>query len=335
MKGRHLITGAQGLVGRHLAAHILAADPAATVLGIGRSPRADGLFTHTVTAGGRQRRAPVPQAIQSWLATGRYGYESLHLSDAESLRGVVAAFRPDCVYHLASALHSAPDRELAATNIGGTASLLRAIEGTGARLILGSSAGVYGHPQRVPLDETHPCAPVNGYGATKLAAERLALDHGGDVVIARIFNVVGPGQSEDHVCGRFAAQLAGARPGEPITLAVGPLAPTRDFIDVRDVAAALALAADRAEPRSALNVASGVEVSVRDVLSAIVRAANVEVRIVEQGDVAAGVSRSVADVTRLQRLGFVAVYPIDQSLRDLFHWYQQLDAPPPADQRGV
>jgi nucleoside-diphosphate-sugar epimerase len=335
MNRRHLITGAQGLVGRHLAAHILAADPAATVLGIGRSPRADGFFTHTVTAGGRSRRAPVPHAIQRWLATGRYRYQSLSLSDPDSLRGAVAGFRPDCVYHLASALHSASGPELAATNIQGTASLVGALESAGARLVLGSSASVYGHPQRLPLDETHPCAPVNAYGATKLAAERVALAHGGETVIVRIFNVVGPGQSEEHVCGRLAAQLAHGRRGEPITLAVGPLGPTRDFIDVRDVAAALLVAAERAEPGSAINVASGLEISVRDVLSAMVRAANVEVRILEQGEVPAGVSRSVADVTRLQQLGFVPAYGIEQSLRDLIEWYRQLDALPPGDQRGV
>ena len=335
MSRRHLITGAQGLIGRHLAAHILAGDPAAAVLGIGRSPGCDGFFTHGITAGEGARRAPVPHSVQRWLASGRYRYQAVSLADAASLRRAVAEFRPDCAFHLASALHRAPDAELVATNVEGTASLLRALEGSRARLVVGSSAGVYGHPQWLPLDEAHPCAPANRYGATKLAAERVALGYAGEVVIARIFNVVGPGQTEDHVCGRFAAQLAGARPGDSITLVVGPLGPTRDFIDVRDVAAALLVAADRGEPGSAINVASGLEVSIREVLSAMVRAANVEVSLVEQGEVAAGVSRSVADVTRLRQLGFQPAYGMEQSLRDLMEWYRQLDAPPAGDHRGV
>ena len=323
MRRRHLITGAQGLVGRHLAAQILAADPAAVVLGIGRSPRNDAFFTHTVTAGGAARRAPVPRPLRRWFASERYLYRAVALDDAESLRDVVAEFQPDRVFHLASALHSSVEPELTATNVGGTASLLRALEGSRARIVVGSSAGVYGNPQRLPIDEGHPCAPVNGYGSTKLAAERLALRHGGEVVVARIFNVVGPGQSEDHVCGRLAARLAGARTA--ITLEVGPLRPTRDFIDVRDVGAALLLAADRAAPGTTVNVASGVEISVGEVLSTLVRLANVEVRVVERDDVAPGVPRSVADVTRLRQLGFQPLHGIERSLRDLVEWYRDLD----------
>jgi GDP-4-dehydro-6-deoxy-D-mannose reductase len=280
-------------------------------------------------------RAPVPRVLLPWLGTGRYQYESVPLGDRDSLRRVVANFRPDCVFHLASALHSAPEPELVATNVEGTASLLAALEGSGARIVVGSSGSVYGHPQRLPIDEGHPCAPVNHYGATKLAAEQLALRNGRDIVIVRIFNVVGPGQSEDHVCGRLAARLATARAGATIALDVGPLTPTRDFIDVRDVAAALRLAADRAAPGSVVNVASGLEVSIGDVVSTLLRIANVEVRIIERSDVAAGVARSVAEVTRLRQLGFEPAYGMEQSLRDLIEWYRQLNAPPPRDYRGV
>jgi nucleoside-diphosphate-sugar epimerase len=118
-------------------------------------------------------------------------------------------------------------------------------------------------------------------------------------------------------------------------VAVGPLAPTRDFVDVRDVAAALRLAADRAAPGSILNVASGVETSVGEVLSALVRAANVEIAIVERGGVAAGVDRNVADISRLRQLGFQPAHRVEQSLGDLLDWYRRADAPRPGAQRGV
>jgi nucleoside-diphosphate-sugar epimerase len=104
MNQRHLITGAQGLVGRHLAAQILAGDPAAAVLGIGRSPRSDAFFTHGITAGARAQRAPVPHAIRRWLGSERYRYESVALADTTSLRRAVAAFRPDRVLQLSLAV---------------------------------------------------------------------------------------------------------------------------------------------------------------------------------------------------------------------------------------
>jgi nucleoside-diphosphate-sugar epimerase len=295
MTRRHFVTGAQGFVGRNLVARILADDPDALVLGIGRSP------------------ASAP-------ALARYRYRALPLLETASLREAIAEFRPDCVFHLASALHSAARHELVGTNVEGTASLVRALAGSDARMVFASSAAVYGDPISLPMDESHACAPVNEYGATKLVAEQLAL-HAPDVVIARIFNVVGPGQSADHVCGRIAAQLAAAQPLGRVSLVVGPLAPTRDFVDVRDVAAALIVLANRAPPGAVVNVASGVEVAIREVVSALVRAAGVEAHVVEGPGVAAGVLRSVADVTRLRQLGFRGAYSLDHSLRTVFESY--------------
>jgi nucleoside-diphosphate-sugar epimerase len=90
--------------------------------------------------------------------------------------------------------------------------------------------------------------------------------------------------------------------------------------------------ADRAPSGSAINVASGVEVSVGDVLAALVRLANVEVTVSQRGDAAPGVSRCVADVTLLRDLGFHRLHGMDQSLRDLLEWYRQLEPP---HHRGV
>jgi nucleoside-diphosphate-sugar epimerase len=287
MTRRYFITGARGFVGSSLTAQLLAADPEAVVLGIGRSPGA-----------GR----------------GRFSYRALPIGHTDALRRTIAEFSPDCVFHLASALHTAPERELIETNIGGTASLLQALSECRARLVVASSAGVYGHSRRLPIEEAQPCAPVNAYGATKLAAEQLVREQRPDAITARIFNVTGPGQRADHVCGRFAAQLV----EQCLTLEAGPLSPTRDFLDVRDVAAALIVLSQRASSGNVVNVASGNETSIGEVLSQLVQAANREVTIVEQTDLSPGVSRSVADVTRLRALGFKPAYSLEQSLADLF-----------------
>jgi nucleoside-diphosphate-sugar epimerase len=329
MTRRHLITGAQGLIGRHLAAHILAVDPTALVLGIGRSPRADAFFTHAITARGAVCRARVPHTLLQYLCSERYRYESLPLQDIGSVRGIVAQFRPDYVFHLASALHSAPASQLAATNVDGTASLLQALEGIDTRIVLGSSAAVYGRPQRLPIDETHPCVPVNEYGVSKLAAERIALREMDDVVVARIFNVVGPGQSEDHVCGRLAAQLAWARHGKRERFTTGPLAPTRDFIDVRDVARAcvLAITNDAADGRT-LNVGTGIPTSIRDVARMIADGLGKSIEPEVANKYRAGDIRHCYADTRLaeELLGFRAEIPFELGMEDLLAWLEGREA---------
>ncbi|HEX4381624.1 MAG TPA: NAD-dependent epimerase/dehydratase family protein, partial [Myxococcales bacterium] len=253
---RALITGAQGLVGRYLTARILATFSDAHVLGLGRSSSLPGFFTHSITVHGKHQRAPVPPEL---AISGHYRYQQLSLLMTDRLREVIERFEPDVVFHLASALHTATEHELFEANIGATASLMNALAKTKALIVLGSSASVYGHSAAMPLSESQPCNPIDLYGITKLAAEQIvrvkAAQSGLRFVAARIFNVVGPGQSESHVCARFAAQLAAGA----ATLTVGPLSTTRDFIDTRDVAAALRLLASRGESGGVYNVASGEE----------------------------------------------------------------------------
>jgi len=312
---RYLIAGAQGFLGRYLAARILEEERDAEIVGIGRSAAADRFFTHAIGA----RRAPpkLPATLD-----GRYRYRQLPLSDSARLRQLIREFRPHRVFHLASALHTAPERDLIETNIEGTASLMSALEGSDALLIVGSSASVYGEPVAVPIAESAACNPIDLYGATKLAAEHIArikaMQMGLGWITARIFNVVGPGQSEAHVCGRLAAQLASRRPA----LEVGSLETTRDFIDVRDVAAALLFVANCGERGGTYNIASGHETPIHVILSELIRISGLTAAIQPRNDLPRGVRRHVADVSRLRRLGFVPAHSLGESLRDLFRYEQ-------------
>src|SRR5205085_3746093 len=234
MKRRYLITGAQGLIGRYLAARILGAQRDAEVLGVGRSHRIDGFFTHAIRAGDEPRPAPMPAGLHACL-DGRYRYRQLSLLETGALRDLIRDFRPDCIFHLASALHTASERDLFEINVEGTASLMNALcDSPETLLIAGSSASVYGEACALPIQESHPCRPADTYGVTKLTAEHLvrvkAERAGLPFVLARIFSVVGPGQTETHVCGRFAAQVAALAGIPHPALEVGPLDPTRDFI---------------------------------------------------------------------------------------------------------
>jgi nucleoside-diphosphate-sugar epimerase len=332
VRRRYLITGAQGFVGRYLTARILEVEKDAEVVGIGRSSCIDGFFTHPISTRRGRRPAPLPAETLARF-TGRYHYERISLLDTPRLRAVIRDYRPHSIFHLASALHTASDRDLIETNVAGTSSLMDAVskaQGGAARVILGSSGSTYGEPASLPIREGDPCNPADMYGVTKLSAEHItrirAERSGFAFVIARIFNIVGPGQSEEHVCARFAAQLASSATSRRPKVEVGALETTRDFIDVRDVAAALLLIAQREECGGTYNLASGRETPIQFVLSELIRVSGGigQVEIAEKNRRSAGVRRHFGDVSRLQRLSFAPKYSISESLHDLFRYYQQL-----------
>lgn len=295
----YLVTGAQGYVGRYLTRALLDGPDDAMVIGVGRSAQDREL----------------PQ---------RYGYERADLLDLARLREVLRRHRPRSIFHLAAGARSAKREEIVRINVMGTVSLLEAIvsiDGYRPRVVVGSSGGVYGalDDDQLPASESAPCIPVDVYGASKLAAEHMARiigdRHGVCVIAARIFNVCGPGLDEHHVCGRFAAQL---RPGSG-EIRVGNLGATRDFIDVRDVAAALVVIGERGACGEAYNVSTGDEMPIAGILDRMIRISGFTGAVAQDDEPRPlpDVTRHYGDVTRLRELGFVPRHQIDESLRDL------------------
>lgn len=219
---------------------------------------------------------------------------SIDLRDREALNVHVAAARPDVVLHLA-AQSAVPDslRDPETTlqvNLIGTLHLLQALDGAGfrGRLLYVGTGDVYGRvPEAdLPVTETRLPQPRNPYAVSKLAAEALCwqwhASRGLDVVLARPFNHIGPGQSERFAVSDFARQLALIRAGRaPPLLEVGDIDVTRDFTDVHDVVHAYLALLERGAAGEVYNVCSGVERTLRSVLDALVAMAGVDVRIAE------------------------------------------------------
>jgi GDP-4-dehydro-6-deoxy-D-mannose reductase len=144
------------------------------------------------------------------------------------------------------------------------------------------------------------------------------------LVCARLFNVVGPGQDERHSCGRFAACAAAMRHGVlPPRLETGQLVSTRDFVDVRDVASALALLAAESAAPGTYNVASGRERSIRQVLELVLANAGLEdkVEVRENAARSTGVRRHVASIAKLCATGWAPRHDLGQSVADLLDYY--------------
>jgi UDP-arabinose 4-epimerase len=174
-------------------------------------------------------------------------------------------------------------------NVGGTVSLLEGATRAGVRaFVLSSSAATYGSPERLPIPEDHPQRPINPYGATKLAAERVVADcaqAGGPAHASlRYFNAAGADpdgeigerhEPEPHLIPRL---LRAARDGGPEVPIYGVDWPThdgtcvRDFVHVADLAEAHVRALDlllEGRPVGELNLGTGRGASVREVLAAV------------------------------------------------------------------
>ncbi|MEU8191518.1 NAD-dependent epimerase/dehydratase family protein, partial [Micromonospora carbonacea] len=215
--------------------------------------------------------------------------------------------------------------ELVAANVSVTAKLVEAVAAgaPGARLVRIGSAGEYGPvPHGHAAAESDDARPVSEYGLTHLTATRLvelaAAAGRVDGVTLRVFNPIGPGLSADTVLGRVATLLRRATPGDPIT--VGPLSAHRDFVDVRDVAAAVA-AAVRAPwlPQRVYNVASGRAVPVREAVRLMAEAAGFTGAVREDQPPpgrSAAVDWMCGDISRAARdLGWTPSYELAESVK--------------------
>ena len=329
---RSLITGAQGFVGRYLTAELLNESAGSEVLGIGRSDQLDGLFSHFLSVE-RSRRAKLPPALYAALDQ-RYRYVQASILDEQTISRLTREFQPDCIFHLASGLRDDNNQKLITTNVQGTTALITAIAASNVSkptVILGSSGGVYGsfNLAALPLKESTPCNPADVYSVTKLAAEQIGRVLGRyyniPVLVARIFNIVGPGQDERHVCGRFVTQLETLGKVGQTSLPVGNLGTTRDFIDVRDVARALVLLSHHGKPSCVYNVGSGKETSVRSILELLIRYSGFhgEVHEIPENSRQSDVPRHWADIRLLKDLGFVPQHPLQNSLIDLLSYYRE------------
>jgi len=327
---RYCITGAQGFVGRYLVAQILATEEDCAVLGLGRSPQSDDVFTHRISLAGHTTLAPLPDSLRV-SGDSRYQYEIADIERPNLVLKLLRHFKPDVIFHMASGLRDDPPSDLFRTNVSGTIQLIEAIAASRIKvkkIIMGSSGGIYGIPEVMPLSEDAGCHPIDMYSVSKLAAEQasriLAQQHHLPVVWARLFNLAGPGQDERHICGRFASQAAAILAGlAPPVMTVHPLNATRDFIDICDTAVALRILARYGEPGLAYNIASGIEVSMSAVLEETLDIAGLShaVRVEVEACRPIDIPRHFANINRLRVFGFHPRRSLRQTLEGVLSYY--------------
>ncbi len=232
----------------------------------------------------------------------------------------------DCVYHLAARV-SVPEsvlypREYNAVNVGGTVSLMEAMRDVGVRrVILASSGAVYGDQAEQPLKETAIPDPRSPYAVSKVSAEHYVRTIGNlwgmDTVCLRIFNAFGPGQhlppSHPPVVPHFLRQAL--RGGSLVAHGNGEQ--TRDYVYVGDVVNAMVAAATAPNVNGlVINVGSGTETSVRELIKLVGMAASRDVDALYNTTTSGGVSRMRADLTlAAQKLNYKPSISLEEGLQ--------------------
>jgi GDP-4-dehydro-6-deoxy-D-mannose reductase len=291
---RLLLTGARGFVGAHVLAQ----------------------------ASGRFAQWDIVAAPPGW-----------DIRDMSAVSSLVEEVRPTAVLHLAAQSFvpkSFQDpAETFDINLGGTLRMLQSLKAIAfrGRLLYVSSADIYGAvpDSDLPVDESRWPEPRSPYGVSKFAAEQLCLQwhrtEGLDIVIARPFNHVGPGQDSRFVLPALARQVVAIREGrQPPVMDVGDIDTTRDFTDVRDVVAAYAALLADGQAGTTYVIGSGVERKVRDILAQMCAIAGIapQVRQDPTRMRPAEQRRMVANPARLRsHTGWQQAFSFEQTLQDI------------------
>ncbi|MGR3494739.1 UDP-glucose 4-epimerase GalE [Citreimonas sp.] len=225
----------------------------------------------------------------AWAA--RYGpLEVGDLLDGERLRDVIRKHAPIGVIHFAAFSYVGESMQdpllYYRNNVGGTATLLRAMQAEGvSRFVFSSTCATYGTPERIPIDEDCPQRPINPYGQSKLMVEQMMKDcaQAGqlDAIALRYFNAAGAdadaeiGEAHDPETHLIPLALGAAKGTLPPLTVFGDDHDTpdgtciRDYIHVTDLACAHVKALDQtgnAPGFTALNLGTGTGASIREVI---------------------------------------------------------------------
>ena len=301
---RILVTGGAGFIGSNLVAALVSKGNKVIVL-------------DNLSSGYRSNLAPFPSV-------------RLIEKDIRSLDAVEEAVKGcDIIFHLAASVgnkRSIDDPFYdASINVMGTLNVLEASRKAGVKkIVVSSSAGIFGELKHLPIKEDHPAEPDSPYGCTKLCEEKLSLAYSKlystEVICLRYFNVYGPNQRYDAYGNAIPIFVFRMLRGEPLFI-YGTGQQTRDFVHVDDVVSANLLAASASCVSGVFNIASGKSITINRLVELVMdygKAANV----IEYTDKRAGdVLHSLADIDSASRiLGYTPTVSIEDGLRSYIDW---------------
>jgi len=312
---RALITGINGFVGGHLAEYLLAVG-GWDVWGLAR-----------------QASVQLPQL------QGRVEVVVAELGSLDQVIASLERVHPDIIFHLAAQSNVPRSFEdpvgTLMTNVCAEVNLFQALLRLHQNplILVATSNEIYGQvqPENLPLNEMTPLRPMSPYAVSKATQDMLAyqyhVSHRLRTIRMRLFNHIGPRQSEQFVVSAFAAQIARIEAGQQAPLIrVGNLAAERDFTDVRDIVCAYTLAAERGQVPCAYNIGSGRYVRIRWLLETLLAFSTHDIAIEPDPSRMrpADVQRVVSDYQLFhEHTAWEPRIPLEQTLFDVLEYWRE------------
>ncbi len=310
---RVLVTGADGFIGSHLVEQLV-------------------------------REGSFVRALAYYNSFGTWGWldslpgeirDNIHIvsgdiRDSNCVRSIVK--NNDIIFHLAALIaipfsYQSPDSYVD-TNIKGTLNVLQASRDFEVeKVLITSTSEVYGTARYVPINEAHPLQAQSPYSASKIGADRIAesfyRSFNTPVTIVRPFNTYGPRQSARAIIPTILIQLLSGIHD----IKLGSLHPTRDFLYVQDtVEGFIAIAKSDKVAGEEINIATGIEISIGDLLSKIIDKLGVSINLqVEDTRVRPSkseVERLLGSNEKICRLtDWIPRINLDMGLEETIRWF--------------
>ncbi|MDH5654516.1 MAG: GDP-mannose 4,6-dehydratase [Spirochaetia bacterium] len=312
-KNKALITGIHGFAGRQLCLQLLKSQYSVTGLSRGIHPLEQKIWDD-------ENLSETPVLISD-------------LSDVKQIQNLDDFSSYQYVFHLAGTAFIPEGWKNPAgiiqSNTINTINLLNALKESGfkGRFIYISSSDVYGTvlKNNTGFSENDCCNPESPYAATKYASELFSkyfLHDEIDILIARPFNHIGPGQNKSFVVPAFLHRLIDAKQNNKSEIEVGDIESGRDFTDVRDVVNAYRFIAENGASGETYNICSGKVTSIKEILKISMETTGIDVNFKVNPEFLRqeGPSNRYGDASKIKSLGWEPHFSTSQSIQDMYNY---------------
>ncbi len=250
------------------------------------------------------------------------------IEDKEHVKKVMEGV--DIVFHeaaMVSVVESMknPVKAIKVNTIGTFNVLCAAKDSDVRKVILASSAAVYGNSPELPKKEDMPLSPLSPYAISKLDGEYAARifyeEYGLKTTCLRYFNVYGPRQDPTSPYAAVIPIFINKALKNECLPIYGDGTQTRDFIFVEDVVRANMLVMNKGDGK-VFNVASGVATSINQLAEKIINITESESKVVYKEPRAGDIKHSLADITEISRIGFRPEFDLNQGLKVTMEWFR-------------